>query len=111
MEHFNNETRALTLVTDVKENDELETETYSYPFFPKGGLVKRAIDLGAEFEEAERVIQSGLFDKLTAFITELYQNKFTEEELVDGLRADKVIETYISILMSVLSGESPAKND
>lgn len=111
MEHFNTETRAITLVKEVKDNEELVTETYPYPFFPKGGLVKRAIDLGAEFEETENVVHSSLFDKLTTFVIELYQNKFTEEELLDGLSADKVIEVFISILMSVLSGESPQKNE
>lgn len=111
MEHFNNKTKALTLVTDVKDDGELETKTYSYPFFPKGILVKRAIDLGAEFEENEQVVTSSLFDKLTTFIVELYQNKFTEDELVNGLRADKIVQVYINVMMSILSGESPEKNE
>lgn len=109
MKHFDNETRSLTLVTDVK-GDELETKTYQYPFFVKGIFVKKAIDLGAEFEENGEVVPAGLFDKLTNFVVELYGNNFTDEDLTNGVGADKIIQTYISILMSVLQGEQ-SKNE
>lgn len=109
MNHFDSNTRALTLVTDIK-GDELETKSYQYPFFVKGIFVKKAIDLGAEFEENGAVVPTGLFDKLTNFVVELYGNEFTEDDLVNGVGADEIIQTYITILMSVLQGEQ-SKNE
>lgn len=104
MKYFDTKSRNLTLVTDVKD-DELVTETYEYPFFVKGLFVKRAIDLGAEFEENGNVVPSDLFEKISVFIVELYQNKFTKEELQDGIHANEIISVFISIIMSVLGRE------
>ncbi|MGY0692987.1 phage tail assembly chaperone G [Virgibacillus sp. FSP13] len=105
VKYYDNKSKSITLVTDVKKDD-LETKTFQYPFFVKGVFTKKAIDLGAELEENEFVVPGDLFDRITSFIVELYNKQFTSDELTNGIDAGKIIETYISILMGVLQGDS-----
>jgi len=106
--------RKLELVVDVKENDkgeqELVTETYNPPIYVKGSFVKKAISLGVELEKSEENISEDVVDKLAAFAVELYGNKFTEEELIDGIHAKDVMNTLMDILTSVLGSEDESKN-
>src|SRR5690625_2938356 len=94
VKHYDGKTKAITLVTGVKdyENKEVEVKKYQHPFFTKGFFIKRAIELGAEFEENEQVIPMDLLNRLTNFITELYNNQFTDEELINGINSDRIID-------------------
>jgi len=102
--YYDKNTKTLTLVTGVK-GQELETKEYLYPVFVKGILIKKAIDLGAELQENNFLVGADLFDRLTAFVTELYGKQFTTEELTEGIHVGRIIETYISILMGTLEGD------
>lgn len=104
MEFFNAETRELKLVTEIK-GDELITDKYQFPIFVKGVYTKIAIDLGVEVEENGYAVSGELFVKLANYFVELYGNKFTYDELVDGLDARKIVPTFIEMLFSVLQGD------
>lgn len=109
MKYYDEKTKSLTLVTEVKEED-LETKTYQYPFFVKGIFTKKAIDLGAELEENSFVVPAEMFDRLSSFIVELYNKQFDQEQLTNGIDSRKIIETFITILMGVLQGDT-SKNE
>lgn|SRR5699024_6584765 len=100
--------KKIELVTEVVENDkgeqELVKETYHYPIFVKGSLVKRAIKLGVELEKSTEAIDEDIIDKLAKFAVELYGNRFTVEELIDGIDASELVDTLVSILSSVMGG-------
>lgn len=100
---YNENEHTLTLVTEVK-GEELITKTFSLPAFISGTYTKSAIDLGAELDEKEYVVQSDLFDRLSNFIVDLFGKQFTVSELQKGLHAGEIIETYIAILMGILQG-------
>ncbi|MCC2248860.1 hypothetical protein JUJ52_02655 [Virgibacillus sp. AGTR] len=106
--YYDEKSKSLTLVTGLK-GEELETETYQYPFFVKGIYTKKAIDLGAELEENKFTVPGDLFDRITSFIVELYNKQFSHEKLIDGIDSRKIIETYISVLMGVLQGDTSKK--
>lgn len=111
--HYDENTKTLNLVTGIKEVDgkqELDTEEYLYPIFVKGVFTKKAIDLGAELQENEFVVQSDLFDRLTTFIVDYYGKQFTTKELTEGIHQEKIINTYIAILFGVLQGD-PSKKE
>ncbi|WP_200416281.1 phage tail assembly chaperone G [Virgibacillus salexigens] len=106
--YYDEKSKSLTLVTGF-EGEELETETYQYPFFVKGIYTKKAIDLGAELEENKFIVGADLFDRITSFIVELYNKQFNHETLTNGIDARVIVETYIAILMGVLQGETSKK--
>lgn len=105
---YNENTKALTLITKITdfEKQEVETKTYQYPFFVKGIYTKKAIDFGAELEEAEYAVSADLFDRLTNFFVELYGKQFKKNELVEGINQAKIIDTFIIMLFGVLRGDT-----
>lgn len=105
MEFYNDKTKTLTLVIDVK-NDELLTETYNYPIFVKGYFTKKAIVLGAVLEGNKFMVDESLYDDLSKFIVGLYGDQFTIDELVDGIDARNNVPTFVAILFGVLNGDS-----
>lgn len=107
IKHYDEKTKALTLVTEVKDpvKGEVETKTYQYPFFVKGIYTQKAIELGAELEENGYVVNSDLFKRLSNFFVELYGKQFTQEEFVNGINQGKIINTFIKMLFGVLQGD------
>lgn len=101
--------KKLELVVDIKEdkdgNQELVTETYNPPIFVKGSMVKKAIALGVQLENSEESISSDVVDNLAAFAVELYGNKFSAEELIDGIDAKDLLNELMGILTSVMGGD------
>jgi|SRR5699024_9893211 len=101
--------KQLELVTDIKEdkdgNQELVTEAYNPPIFVKGSMVKKAISLGVKLEKSTESISSEVVDELAAFAVELYGNKFTAEELIDGIDAKDLMNELMGILTSVMGGD------
>lgn len=108
MKHFDEKTKSLTLVTEVKDKikGEVETKTYPFPLFVEGIFTKKAVDLGAELEENGYVVDSELFERLTNYTVELYAKQFTADELINGIHQGKIINTFINILFGVLQGDS-----
>src|SRR5699024_4091252 len=103
---YNEKTKTLTLITDIAdyEKKEVATKKYQYPFFVKGIYTQKAIELGAELEENEFVVTAELFDRLTNFFVELYGKQFTAEEFVNGIDQQKIVSTFIIMLLGVLQG-------
>lgn len=112
VKYYDQKTKELTLVKKITdfENEEVEIKTYQHPFFADGLFVKKAIDLGAEFQEAGEVVNSDLFNRLTNFTVKLYNDQFTEDELLKGIDLNLIITIYIQVLMGVLQGEQ-SKNE
>ncbi len=108
--HYDESTKTITLVTDFKyDNDgkpKFKTKEFLFPIFVKGVYTKKAIQLGKELEENNYVVPEDLFDRLTAFIVDMYGKQFTTDQLVDGIHQGTIIETYIAILMGALRGDS-----
>lgn len=110
--------KAITLVKDIEvvevvqedgtieKQQKLVTEDYPYPIFVKGGLVKKAIDLGVKMEKSgEENIDSSVIDDLADFAVELYGKQFKRNELIDGIEATELFDTLTGILSSVMGGD------
>ncbi|WP_040981090.1 phage tail assembly chaperone G [Oceanobacillus jeddahense] len=108
MKYYDTQTRSLTLVTDVK-GGELETKTYSFPFFVEGIYTKKSIDLGAELEEKQFTIDADLFERITTFVVGLYGNQFTSNDLVKGIDSRHIVDAYIAVLFGTLQGDTSKK--
>lgn len=93
----------------VKKEQKLITEEYPYPIFVKGSLVKKAINLGAKFENAETKVDEKIIDDLADFAVALYGNQFTRSELIDGLDASDLLSTLIGIMSSATQGNNQKK--
>lgn len=105
---YDENTKSITLITKVtdEEKREVEVKKYPYPFFSNGGFLQTSLNLGAELEENNQIVTAEIFEKLSNFIVELYNNKFNEEELIKGIDSGVIIQVYISILTSVIAGDS-----
>jgi|SRR5690625_283437 len=101
--------RTLKLVTGIEVVDgeqQLVYESYPYPLFVKGGLVKKAFEIAAEMEKSnEETIEQNI-DKLADFVVEVYGNKFTRDELIDGIQAHELIKTLMGVVQFVMTGEN-----
>lgn len=111
IETYNEKTKALTLVTGIKdvEKKEVNHKTYQYPFYVEGLYIQKALELGAELELSEYIVDGDMFERLANFYVELYAKQFTKEELIRGIHQDNIVSTLIKMLTSVLQGE--VKND
>jgi|SRR5699024_7210587 len=122
----------LTLVTDIKFNDEgeqvLETKDYILPSFIKGGTVKQALKLGKQLdgltevakdekgnpifnEKGEQVFiehvpEPQLVDKLAQFASDAFGGQFKKDEAIDGIDSRDLLETLSNVLGMVISRES-----
>lgn len=104
---FNSKSKALTLITGIKDmkTKEVDVKIYQYPFYVEGIYVKKSIDLGAEIEQAENVIDADLLERLSNYVVELYAKQFTIEELQKGVHENNLITVLYEVLMSVLQGD------
>ncbi|MDK3656267.1 hypothetical protein O0A22_11675 [Staphylococcus pseudintermedius] len=88
----------IELVTDVKDNGELETKTYEAPkFIPFSKLIEATKKL----EKLEDASESEAISAMFNVLVDLYNNQFTVQELMDGIDAREaldVIETNIGAL-------------
>src|SRR5699024_35333 len=107
VEFYNEKTKVLTLITKVTNHKEREvaTKEYHYPFFVKGIYTQKAIEIGAELEQAEFTVNEEMFNKMSNFFVELYGKQFTAKELVEGIDQSKIINTFILMLFGVLAGD------
>src|SRR5699024_6917105 len=81
--------KSIKLVTDFET---LETKEYPYPAFVKGSFVKRALELGAKMDKQGQDVDETVIDDLADFAVDLYGNKFTREELIDGTDATQLTD-------------------
>lgn len=102
--------KTIKLVTGIEVNDageqELVEKEFPYPIFVPGGLVKKAIDLGAKLEKSSDSVSGKLIDDLADFTVELYGKQFTRQELVDGVHAEELMDTLLNNMMSVLGSDA-----
>src|SRR5699024_8609212 len=91
--------KSIKLVTDFET---LETKEYPYPPFVKGSFVKRALELGTQMNKEGQEVDETIIDDLADFVVDLYGNKFTREELIDGTDATELMDLLIDTLMSVM---------
>lgn len=88
----------IELVTDVKDNGELVTQTFEAPkFIPFSKL----IDTTKKLEGLEEKSEMEAMQETFGVIVELYNGQFTVEQLMNGLDAREavsVIQEQISVL-------------
>lgn len=100
-----NKTMSIKLVTDVKDNGELVTKEYYTPnFIPFSKLMKATATLDKLEDKSEMEAMEVTF----SIISDLYNNQFTVEELMDGLDsrvAVSVIEKNMEYLTSGVAEE------
>ena len=97
--------KSIELVVDFETG---ETKTFYQPKHIKGSVALEGLSLGKEFQEkGENNIGKDDFMKLASFIAEqLYNNKFTAEECIDGIDARSLFQTLMEQLTSVFGDDS-----
>lgn len=103
----NNKLMSIELVTNVKDNGEVETKTFYRPSFTP--LSKMEI-IDKKIQGIEKVKSDFEAMKQTAeVIVYLYNNQFTVEELLDGIdiaKSGKVFEENIGYIMQGIEAEN-----
>lgn len=100
--------KTMKLITGVEVVDGeqvLQYKSYPYPIYVKGGLVKRAIDIGADMENKDNEFNAKVIDTLADFTVEVYANQFTRDELIDGIQAHELMEKLTDVLQFIIAGE------
>ncbi|MGI2239323.1 phage tail assembly chaperone G [Staphylococcus cohnii] len=96
---------SIELVTDVKDNGELVTETYKAPnFIPFSKLIKATTALEGLEEKTEMESMEITFQ----VVCDLYNNQFTVQELMDGLDSRNAV-SIIQENIQQLSGQNEAE--
>ncbi len=81
-----------------------EQKTFNQPTFIKGSAARRGLKLGKRMEEAGEEIGDDLFDDMLQFVAEYgYENKFTAQELEDGLDARDLFEELVTQIQGIIS--------
>lgn len=97
--------KLITGVEIVDGEQKLSTKTYPYPIYVKGGLVKKAVEIGAKLESEDNEFNSGIIDDLADFTVEVYANQFTRDELIDGIQAHELMGKLTDVLQLIITGE------
>lgn len=99
----------LELVTnpqEVAEGGEPEFKKYWTPPFITYAKTREAVSLAAKMDkegnDTEKI--GGIFDELENFVVELYDNKFTLDELRNGLHGPDALMTLSTQLRFVSDG-------
>ena len=96
---------SIELVTDVKDNGELVTETYKAPnFIPFSKLIEATTKLDGLDDKSEMDAMKETF----SVVCDLYNNQFTVEDLMNGLDS----RTAVSVIqenIQHLSGQNEAE--
>ena len=85
---------ALISLTLYNNEDEV-IKTYEKSVI-KWGLMKKAIKLGKNMDEKD--FGEGDFDKISEFVCDLFDNKFTLKELEDGADMGEVFTAFKSVI-------------
>lgn len=62
-----------------------------------------ALKISKDFDKAKN-IDIELFDKFNAFLIEMFDSKFTYDDLIDGLESAEVLPTIKGIINGILNG-------
>lgn len=92
----------IKLVTEVKENGEVETKTYLTQGFIPFRLLYEATDIMAGLEEKSEM---EAMEIMLDFVVRIYNGQFTKDELLDGLESGKAVEEIQSQIEFIASGE------
>lgn len=92
----------ITLVKDVKEG-EVITETYITPTFVPLRIAYEATDV-SEYISSEKLNDRERYTKMIEFVTALYKEQFTIQELTDGLHGPEAIDTLREQLLFAANG-------
>ncbi|HEY5576206.1 MAG TPA: hypothetical protein VIK34_05755 [Clostridiaceae bacterium] len=93
----------LEIVTgqDASGEDMVEQKTFVTNKI-KARMVRRSTEITKEVD-FNSLTPEGL-DKLIDFVCEVYKNKFTRDDLYDGLDADKLIPTLVATIQGITEG-------
>jgi hypothetical protein len=93
----------LDIVTgkDEKGEDIIKTNTYVAKN-PKARLVRRVLEIEKEYDFNHFTPDS--LDVAVDFICEIYKDKFTRDELYEGLDSDKLLLTYRKSADEIING-------
>ena len=86
---------------DKDGEDIVETRTFVTNKI-KARLVRRALEVRQEVNPDDFTPEA--LDKLADFTCETYKNKFTRDQLYDGLESDQLIPTLRGTMESVING-------
>ena len=99
---------SIELVTDVKDNGEVETKVYKAPnFIPFSKLIQATTTLEGLEDKSEMEAMQETFK----VVCDLYNNQFTVQELMDGLdsrNAVSIIQENIQQLSGTTEAEQKA---
>ena len=96
---------SIELVTDIKDNGELETKVYKAPnFIPFSKL----IDVTTKLEGLEDKSEMDAMKEAFQAVCDLYNNQMTVQELMDGLDSREAV-SIIQENIQQLSGTSEAE--
>lgn len=87
--------------------DTEEKKTFYQPTHIKGSASLEALELGKEMQKKGDDVDSSDFERIADFIAEkLYNNKFTRDELIDGVDATNLFSALTEQLQSVFGEDS-----
>jgi hypothetical protein len=88
---------------DTEGEDIVITKTF-VAINPKSRLIRKAIALVKELDFTKDIEEVEDLDKLVNYVCEVYNNKFTIDELYDGLGASQLVPTLLKTIGDVKNG-------
>lgn len=88
---------------DTEGEDIVVTRTF-VAINPKSRLIRKSIELAKEIDFTKELDSVEDLDKLVNYVCEVYRNKFTVDELYDGLGSVELIPTLIKTIEDVKNG-------
>lgn len=98
----------IELIKDVDENGELKTEVY---FTPKFIPFSKLMDLTEKLEAMEEKTETEAMHEMFQVVADLYDNKFTVEELQNGLHAPEAVSTLQEQIAFISEGKLTEANE
>jgi len=96
----------IELIKEVSEDGEiLKSEKHLTPAFIPLTVVYQAMDLTADMQKANAQNEKELIDRFVDFIVhDIYKDKFTKDDLINGLHAPDAMETLQDQIRFVAAG-------
>jgi hypothetical protein len=84
---------------------ENQDKTYSLNFI-SGRALRKTIEMQKKFKA--NALDEIALDTMVDYVVDLFQNQFTRDEFYDGIAANKIIDTIIGCINSVIGQTSNA---
>jgi hypothetical protein len=84
-----------------------EERTFTVPFV-KGRMLRRVLEIRKKYDLND--IDAETLDILVSYITELFNNQFTIDDVYDGIPADKLISTILDCINKVVGTVGASKD-